>query len=50
VNSNLRPETIKTGQVVLEKYFWQHATLHPSGYYNWIDQLISQSTDPANDR
>jgi outer membrane receptor for ferrienterochelin and colicins len=48
VSSNLHPETIKTAQVVLEKYFWQHATLSASGYYNWIDQLISQSTDPAN--
>ena len=44
----LRPETIKTTEVVFEKYFWQHASLSASGFYNWIDHLISQSTDPAN--
>ena len=47
-NSNLRPETIKTTQVVFEKYFWQQASLSASGFYNRIGNLISQSTDPAN--
>jgi outer membrane receptor for ferrienterochelin and colicins len=45
---NLRPETIKTTEVVFEKYFWQHASLSASGFYNRIDHLISQATDPAN--
>jgi outer membrane receptor protein involved in Fe transport len=45
---NLRPETIKTTELIFEKYFWQHASLSASGFYNRIDQLISQATDPAN--
>lgn len=45
---NLRPETIKTTEVVLEKYFWRHASLSASGFYNRIDHLISQATDPTN--
>lgn len=45
---NLHPETIKTTEVVFEKYFWQHASLSASGFYNRIDHLISQATDPAN--
>src|SRR6202140_53564 len=48
MTSGLRPETIKTTEVVFEKYFWQHASLSASGFYNWIDHLISQRTDPAN--
>ena len=47
-NPNLHPETIKTTEVVFEKYFWQHASLSASGFYNRIDHLISQATDPAN--
>jgi outer membrane receptor for ferrienterochelin and colicins len=47
-SSGLRPETIKTAEVIFEKYFWQHASLSASGFYNWIDHLISQRTDPAN--
>ena len=45
---NLNPETIKTTEVVFEKYFWQHASLSTSGFYSRIDHLISQATDPAN--
>src|ERR1700730_3920702 len=45
---NLRPETIKTAEVVFEKYFWHHASLSVSGFYNRIDNSISQATDPAN--
>jgi outer membrane receptor for ferrienterochelin and colicins len=45
---NLHPETIKTTELVFEKYFWQHASLSASGFYNQIDHLISQGTDPAN--
>jgi len=45
---NLHPETIKTTEVVFEKYFWEHASLSASGFYNRIDHLISQATDPAN--
>jgi outer membrane receptor for ferrienterochelin and colicins len=47
-NPNLRPETIKTTELIFEKYFRQHVSLSASGFYNWIDNLISQSTDPAN--
>jgi len=45
---NLHLETIKTTEVVFEKYFWEHASLSASGFYNRIDHLISQDTDPAN--
>jgi len=45
---NLRPETIKTTEVVFERYFWQRASLSASGFYNQIDHLISQATDPTN--
>ena len=45
---NLRPETIKTTEVVFERYFWQHASLSVSGFYNRMNNLISQSIDPAN--
>jgi outer membrane receptor for ferrienterochelin and colicins len=45
---NLRPETIKTTELVFEKYFWQHASLSVSGFYNQMNNLISQSIDPAN--
>ena len=45
---HLRPETIKTTELVLEKYFWQHASLSASGFYNRMDHLISQAIDPAN--
>jgi outer membrane receptor for ferrienterochelin and colicin len=47
-NPNLHPETIKTTELVFEKYFWQHASLSASGFYNRIDHLISQATGPAN--
>jgi outer membrane receptor for ferrienterochelin and colicins len=47
-NPNLHPETIKTTELVFEKYFWQHASLSASGFYKRIDNLISQGTDPAN--
>ena len=47
-SSNLHPETIQTAEVVFERYFWQHASLSASGFYNWMNDLISQSTDPAN--
>jgi outer membrane receptor for ferrienterochelin and colicins len=45
---NLHPETIKTTEVVFEKYFWQHSSMSASGFYNRIDHLISQAIDPAN--
>jgi outer membrane receptor for ferrienterochelin and colicins len=45
---NLQPETIKTTELVFEKYFWKHASLSALGFYNRIDRLISQATDPAN--
>ena len=47
-NPNLHPETIKTTELVVEKYFWQDASLSASGFYKRIDNLISQGTDPAN--
>jgi outer membrane receptor for ferrienterochelin and colicins len=47
-NSTLRPETIKTTEVVFEKYFWQHSSLSASAFYHRIDHLIEQATDPVN--
>ena len=45
---HLRPETIKTTGLVFEKYFWEHASFSVSGFYNWMNELISQTIDPAN--
>jgi len=45
-NPALRPETIKTTEVVFERYFHKYTSLSVSGYYNRIAGLISETTDP----
>jgi outer membrane receptor for ferrienterochelin and colicins len=45
-NPALRPETIKTTEVVFERYFHKYASLSVSGFYNQIGGFISQTTDP----
>jgi len=47
-NPQLRPETVKTTELVLEQYFRRDLRLLISGYYYPIRNLISQETDPAN--
>jgi outer membrane receptor for ferrienterochelin and colicins len=44
-NPSLRPETIKTTELVLERYFQKYASLSASGFYNNIGGLISQTLD-----
>ncbi len=43
----LQPETIKTTELVLERYFGKYTSLSASGFYNRIGGLISQTTDPS---
>jgi iron complex outermembrane receptor protein len=45
---NLRPETIKTTEVVFEKYVGDHLRLSASGYVYHIKDLITQELDPAD--
>ena len=45
-NPALRPETIKTTELVFERYFHKYTSLSASGFYNQIGGLISQTTDP----
>jgi outer membrane receptor for ferrienterochelin and colicins len=45
---NLRPETIKTTEVVFEKYLGDHLRLSASGYVYHIKGLITQALDPAD--
>jgi len=45
-NRALRPETIKTTELVFERYFGKYTSLSASGFYNEIGGLISQTTDP----
>jgi iron complex outermembrane receptor protein len=47
-NPRLHSETIKTVELVFEKYFRQYTSLSASGFYKRTDNLISQATDPAN--
>ena len=47
-NPALRPETIKTTELVFEKYFHKYTSLSVSGFYNEIGGLITQTTDPRN--
>ena len=46
-NPSLQPETIKTTQLIFEKYFRRNLSVSASGFYNRINALISQETDPA---
>lgn len=45
----LKPEEIKTSEIVLEQYLGHHVRLSASGYLYRIKGLISQQVDPAND-
>ncbi len=48
-NPHLRPETIKTNELVLEQQFGRRFRLEASAYSNRIRDLISQEMDPAED-
>ncbi len=45
-NAALRPTTVKTTELVFERYFHKYTSLSVSGFYNEIGGLISQTTDP----
>jgi len=47
-NPNLRPERVKTTELVLEQYLQGGLRLLVSGYYYPVRHLISQNTDPTN--
>jgi outer membrane receptor protein involved in Fe transport len=46
-NPRLRSETIKTTELVFERYFDRYTGLSASGFYNEIGDLISQTTNPS---
>jgi outer membrane receptor for ferrienterochelin and colicins len=46
---NLKPEKIRTYELVYEQYLGDHFRTSLSGFYYRIDDLISQQVDPAND-
>ena len=48
-NPLLQPETNKTGEVVLERYFGNYFRVASTAFYYDINGLISQETDPADD-
>jgi iron complex outermembrane receptor protein len=47
-NSELRPETIATYELVYEQDLGHHVKLVSTGYYYELDDLISQETDPKD--
>src|ERR1700687_3036959 len=47
-NPSLRPETVKTMDLVWEQYFASHFRMTISGFYYPIRSLISEQVDPAN--
>ena len=47
-NPNLRPETIKTYELVWEQYMGKHLRGSSSFYYYVIDDLIAQTVDPVD--
>ena len=47
-NLELRPETIRTYEAVLERYLGSRLKLSASGYYYRLNNLIRQTLDPAN--
>lgn len=47
-NPDLKPEEIRTYEAVWEQYFGAAYNTAVSGYYSRIDNLISQTTDPAS--
>jgi iron complex outermembrane receptor protein len=48
-NPALDPEMIQTYEVVFEQYLGAHVRASVSGFYYEIDDLIDQTTDPADD-
>jgi outer membrane receptor for ferrienterochelin and colicins len=46
-NPSLRPETIKTTELVFERYFHKYTSLSVSGFYNQIGGLITETADPS---
>jgi len=47
-NALLRPETVKTTELVWEQYFANHYRMTVSGFYYPIHGLIIEQVDPAN--
>lgn len=47
-NPSLRPETVKTMELVWEEYFAHRFRMSVSGFYYPIHGLIGESVDPAN--
>jgi outer membrane receptor for ferrienterochelin and colicins len=47
-NPSLRPETVKTMELVWEQYFANHFRTTVSGFYYPIRSLISEQVDPTN--
>jgi outer membrane receptor for ferrienterochelin and colicins len=45
-NPALQPTTVKTTELVFERYFHKYTSLSVSGFYNSIGGLISQTADP----
>lgn len=45
-NLALKPETIKTTELVFERYFHKYTSVSASGFYNVIGDLISETTAP----
>jgi iron complex outermembrane receptor protein len=48
INPDLKPETIKTYELVYEQYLGDHLRSSLSGFYYTINDLISALTDPAD--
>jgi len=46
-NTHLKPETVKTTELVVEQYIGSHFQLAVSGYFYPARGLISQQTDPV---
>jgi iron complex outermembrane receptor protein len=49
VNPDLQPERVKSYEVVLEQAVTSSVRLSASGFYNRIEDLISERQDPIND-
>jgi iron complex outermembrane receptor protein len=47
-NPDLEPETVRTGELVLERYLGEHFLLVGSAFYSKVENLINQETDPAD--
>ncbi len=49
-NPNLKPETITTYELVVERYLGNHLRAAAAGYYYTTNGLISQTVDPTDDK